>query len=286
MWRKSNGQCEVVYKVEGFNELLTTYDVIHIRELSRDGITGISPITLLRESIGTAISQTEAAGSLMKNGTQFPGYLTTNNTLKPDQLEDARREFNAKYSGSAKAGSIPVLNGMFDFKATNGMSMSDAQFIESRRFELQEIARHYKIPSFLIGDTTASTTWGTGIEQQTLGFLNFSLDPHLKSFEEALNRTLLTTEQVREGYYFRFDRDELAGVSRNDTAQYFQTMRNIGVYSVNDIRAKLDEPKISKEDGGDDYGKPLNANASSTKPVGNELEDEPEEKVEEELKTV
>lgn len=276
MWRKSNGQCEVVYKVEGFNELLTTYDVIHIRELSRDGITGISPITLLRESIGTAISQTEAAGSLMKNGTQFPGYLTTNNTLKPDQLEDARREFNAKYSGSAKAGSIPVLNGMFDFKATNGMSMSDAQFIESRRFELQEIARHYKIPSFLIGDTTASTTWGTGIEQQTLGFLNFSLDPHLKSFEEALNRTLLTTEQVREGYYFRFDRDELAGVSRNDTAQYFQTMRNIGVYSVNDIRAKLDEPKISKEDGGDDYGKPLNANAGSSQSSYSESESESE----------
>ncbi len=217
---------------------------------------------------------------------KFPGYLTTTNTLKPDQLEDARREFNAKYSGSAKAGSIPVLNGMFDFKATNGMSMSDAQFIESRRFELQEIARHYKIPSFLIGDTTASTTWGTGIEQQTLGFLNFSLDPHLKSFEEALNRTLLTTEQVREGYYFRFDRDELAGVSRNDTAQYFQTMRNIGVYSVNDIRAKLDEPKISKEDGGDDYGKPLNANASSTKVVTNESEDELEEEVEEELETV
>jgi hypothetical protein len=78
-----------------------------------------------------------------------------------------------------------------------------------------------------------------------------------------LNCTLLTTEQQAQGYYFRFDRDELASVSRQDTAAYFQTMRNIGVYSVNDIRAKLDEPLIAPEDGGDDYALPLNSSAKA-----------------------
>jgi HK97 family phage portal protein len=123
---------------------------------------------------------------------------------------------------------------------------------------LQEIARHYRVPPFLIGDSTASTTWGTGIEQQTLGFLNFCLDPHIIAFEQALEATLLTEDELAAGYYFRFDRDELASVSRQDTASYFQTMRGIGVYSVNDIRRKLDEPTISAEDGGDDYSLPFN----------------------------
>jgi HK97 family phage portal protein len=270
--KRSNGERFVVYQMDD-GELLTRYELIHIRGFSRDGINGLSPITLLRESIGTAMTQTAAAGKLMKNGAKFPGFLHTTTVLPKDKLDDVRQEWNSKISGAENIGSLPILNGLFDFKQTNGMSMTDAQFIESRRFELQEIARHYRIPPFLIGDSTASTTWGTGIQEQTLGFLNFCLDPHLRGFEEALNCTLLTTEQQAQGYYFRFDRDELASVSRQDTAAYFQTMRNIGVYSVNDIRAKLDEPLIAPEDGGDNYALPLN---SSAKAPAEKPEPEPE----------
>jgi len=154
------------------------------------------------------------------------------------------------------------------------MSMVDAQFLESRRFELQEIARIYQIPAFLIGDTTSSTTWGSGIEQQTLGFLNFCLDPHLVAWEQALGITLLSDEELRGGYYFKFDRDELANVALEARANFYQTMRNIGVYSVNDVRAKLNEPLL--EDG-DDYTQPFNANAaakaaeSPSEPIPTEL---------------
>lgn len=261
--QRPNGERFVVYEIDGQKEILTRRDVIHIKGFSANGVSGVSPVASLRESIGTAISQTQAAGNLVKNGARFPGYLVSQANLKTDQLNDARNEFNSKYSGAINAGTIPVLNGNFDFKQTNGMSMVDVQFIESRRFELQEIARHYGIPPFLIGDSTASTTWGTGIQEQTLGFLNFCLDPHLVGFEQALGHTLLTTEEIASGYYFRFDRDELASVSRQDTAAYFQTMRNIGVYSVNDIRAKLDEQLISSEDGGDNYALPLNSSAKA-----------------------
>ena len=265
----------MTYTIEDTGEILTRYDVVHIKWESINGVSGVSPVTLLRESIGTASAQTKAAGKLMRNGTQFPGFLTTSQTLTKPQIDEARDEFNSKYTGAMNAGRIPVLNGTFDFKQTNGMSMTDAQFIESRRFELQEIARHYGIPPFLIGDSTASTTWGTGIEQQTLGFLNFCLDPHLVNFEQALDNTLLTTEQIAAGYYFRFDRDELASVSRQETAAYFQTMRNIGVYSVNDIRAKLDEPLISPEDGGNDYRLPLNSSSKGSDPAKTAPKEEP-----------
>lgn len=255
---RGNGQKMITYHVHGVKEILTRADIVHVKGISRDGVKGISPITLLRESIGTALSQTEAAGKLMRDGTHFPGYLTTTQTLPQDKIKDAREEWDRNHAGSINAGRVPILNGQFDFKQTNGMSMVDAQFIESRRFELQEIARHYRIPPFLIGDSTASTTWGTGIQEQTLGFLNFCLDPHLRSFEQALESTLLSTAEIAAGYYFRFDRDELASVSRQDTAAYFQTMRGIGVYSVNDIRRKLDEPTLTPEQGGDDYSLPFN----------------------------
>jgi HK97 family phage portal protein len=148
------------------------------------------------------------------------------------------------------------------FTQTNGMSMVDAQFLESRRFELQEIARIYGIPAFLIGDTTSSTSWGSGIEQQTLGFLNFFLDPHLVSWEESLDASLLTEEEKRAGFFFKFDREQLANVALEAKASFYQTMRNIGVFSVNDVRAKLEEPLI---EGGDDYRQPFNANAAAAK---------------------
>ena len=277
--KRPNGERFVVYQIEGEKLPLTRHDLIHIIGESRDGVCGVSPITMLRESIGTALSQTSAAGRLMKNGTQFPGLLTTvgGAVLKKEIIEDARDEFNNNYAGAINTGRIPVLNGTFDFKQTNGMSMVDAQFIESRRFELQEIARHYRIPPFLIGDSTASTTWGTGIQDQTLGFLNFCLDPHLTGFEQALAHSLLTTDEIASGYYFRFDRDELASVSREATAAYFNTMRNIGVYSVNDIRAKLDEPLISAADGGDDYRLPLNSSAKEQPKEAPKDEPEPVE---------
>ena len=253
---RPNGNSIKIYKHKG--KTLTSGDVLHIPWVSQDGIRGIAPVSMLRESIGTALAQTAAAGRLMRNGTTFPGYLISSQTLSADKIKDAREEWDRHQAGAMNAGRPPILNGAFDFKQTNGMSMVDAEFISSRRFELQEIARHFGIPPFLIGDSTASTTWGTGIQEQTLGFLNFCLDPHLIAFEQALEAVLLTSEEVAKGYYFRFDRDELASVSRQDTASYFQTMRGIGVYSVNDIRRKLDEPTLTPEQGGDDYSLPFN----------------------------
>jgi HK97 family phage portal protein len=276
MVERPNGERIVLYHVDGQRDVSTRYDLIHTKGESRDGIQGVSPIRLLRESIGTAMTQTEAAGAMMKNGARWPGFMTVDGNPKPDDLKQIRDEVNANLMGAVNAGRIPVVGGAIKFSQLNGMSMVDAEFIESRRFELQEIARHYRIPPFLIGDSTASTTWGTGIEQQTLGFLNFCLDPHLIAFEQALNYTLLTTAEQKKGYYFRFDRDELASVSRMDTANYFNTMRNIGVYSVNDIRRKLDEPIISAADGGDNYALPLNSSAKAAPEPSPQPQPEPD----------
>lgn len=260
--RMSNGRHFVSYRVRGESEVLSRTDVLHIRGFSRDGYTGVSPITILRESIGTAISQTQAAGSLMKNGARFPGFLVSATQLKKEVLEDARDEFNATYSGFNNAGKVPILNGSFDFKQTNGMSMADAQFIESRRFELQEIARVYRIPAFMIGDSNASN-WGTGIEQQTLGFLNFCLDPHLKAWEESMAMTLLRTDEVKAGYYFQFDRDEIASVALEARANFYKAMREMQVLNANEVRAELGYAKTS-DPASDAYNNPAIAPRTET----------------------
>lgn len=265
MVRMSNGQHFIAYQVKGEKNLLNRTDILHIRGISRDGIKGLSPISLLRESIGTALSQTQAAGTLMKNGARFPGFLVSQSVLPKDSIDDARSEWESKYAGSANAGRMPILNGTFDFKQTNGMSMADAQFIESRRFELQEIARIYRIPAFMIGDSNASN-WGTGIEQQTLGFMNFCLDPHLRSWEESLAMTLLTTEEHRAGYYFQYDRDEVASVALEARANFYKAMREMRVFSANEVRSELgyqmvDDPSMSS------YDNPAIAPQTETQPA-------------------
>lgn len=257
----------VAYKVKGVERQFTRYDILHVRGFCSDGIQGISPIRMLRQSIGTALSQTEAAGKLMKNGAKWPGFMSVQGVNDPKKLAEIRDEINANMTGVMNAGRIPVVGGALTFQQTNGMSMTDAQFVESRRFELQEIARLYRIPPFMIGDSTASTTWGTGIEQQTLGFLNFCLDAHLVGWEQSLGMTLLTTDEINQGYFFKFDRDELINAALQDRANFYQTMRNIGAYSPNDVRAKLGESLIPAADGGDDYGKPFNASGGTPKPA-------------------
>lgn len=263
---KQNGERFVCYDVNGITEPLSRTDIIHVRSpICVDGISGMSPVRMLRESIGTALTQTSAAGKLMRNGARFPGLLTSETIHKKETIDEARTEWERNTTGD-NLGRTPIINGSFKYQATNGMSMVDAEFVESRRMEIHEVARHYGIPAFMV-DSTATSTWGAGIEQQMLGFMNLSLDGWLVNWEQALAFTLLTTEEIRKGFYFRFDRDQLANVAPATRAAFYTAMRTAGVYSPNDIRRKEDEPLISKEDGGDTYGNPNTSTPAKAEPA-------------------
>lgn len=263
--QRITGQRFITYRVKDEPRLLTRYDIVHVRGLSRDGVMGVSPITQMRESIGTSIAQREAAGSLMKNGARFNGVLEAPAALGKQQIEDLRREWSARHEGSANSGKTPVLWGA-QFKQVSGMSAADAQFMESRVFELREIARWYRIPPVLIGDTQASTSFGAGIEQQNLGFLAYSLNPWLVNWEQSFDYSLLTTDELRGGLHFAFDREEIAAVSLQAKAQFITAMRTTGIFSPNDGREWLGYTK-SDAAGMDDARAPLNSSSAGSAPA-------------------
>jgi len=275
--RKVQGQRMVAYHVQGERQPLTRYDIIHIKGFSTDGVVGLSPVRLLRNAVGTSIAQSEAAGRLMKNGASFPGFLTAPDSMTKPQLDDARQQWQSQSAGALNAGKVPMLHGGWDFKQTGGMTMVDAQFLESRRFELEEIARHYQIPSFLINDTTKTTSWGTGMAEMMQSFLKICLNPILVHWEDSLNYTLLTSDEQRAGLHFKFNRRALLELAPEAQAAFLQAMRGIGVYSVNDIRRRLDENELDDEYIGNDYTLPFNntGGAAQAKETPNEPEPTP-----------
>ncbi len=258
--QRITGQRFITYRVANERRLLTRFDIIHVRALSTDGISGRSPVTLLRESIGTSIAQREASGSLMKNGARFNGLIEAPPGTRKEQLEDIRKEWSTKHEGAGNSGRTPVLWGA-QFKQVGGMSAADAQLIESRRFELQEIARLYRIPPVLIGDSTAATSFGAGIEQMNLALLAYCLNPWLVNWEQSLDYSLLTTDELRSGLRFNFDREEIAAVALQAKAAFIASMRTTGVFSPNDSREWLGYTK-SDAAGMDDYRAPLNSSSS------------------------
>lgn len=255
--KRPNGNSYVAFEVEGESDPLSRYDVIHIKGDSIDGIVGQSKVHQLKDSLGNSISQRTAAGKLIANGARWPGYFTVDGVSDEEKLRQIRDEVNGKMAGVMNAGKLPVIGGNLTWHQTNGMSMSEAEFMESRQFELQEICRLHRVLPFMVGDTSSSTSWGTGLEQQTLAFLSFCLDPHLVSWEQSLAATLLTTEEIRSGYYFEFDRDKLMNATLEARSKFYQIMRQIGSYSVNDVRGKMGESHV---EGGDNYAQPLNSN--------------------------
>lgn len=236
------GQRFLTYLVSGIysgnSGPLDRYEILHVRALSCDGIRGVSPIAQLRDSIGNSISQRTAAGAMMSNGAKFNGYVQMNPAATQKQMETTRDEWQKFQAGAHNAGKTPVLWGA-EFKDVSGMTAADAEFIANRRFELQEIARLYRIPSFLIGDTDKATSFGSGIEEQNLAFRAYSLTPWLVNWEQSLNYTLLTTDEQRAGYRFEFDREEIEVFTLAAKASFVSQMRTANIFSPNDGREWL-----------------------------------------------
>lgn len=244
---------QIFYRIanaDGTVETLTRFDMVQVNALSTDGFVGLSPVAVLRESLGIAAAQRDAYGSYLANSPFFNSLLSAPSALTEPQLKDFRAQWQAMQAGQSNAGKTPILWGEWKYlDKTAGMSMADAEFLASRAFENEEICRVFNVPPILIGATDKVSSWGSGIEQINQGFLTYSLNPWLVNWEQALNITLLTERELADGLTVVFDRTALMQASLAARTQFARTMREIGALNNDEVRQSFGYNNIPGGDG-------------------------------------
>lgn len=254
----------VYTRKDGRRTVLGAGEVMHLMGLSLDGLTGVSVVAYARRAIGLSLSAEQHGATVFENGTALGALLKHPHSLGQEGQEALRASLDA-YRGSANAGKTLILEEGMEYE-TIGMTMEDAQYIETRKFTRGEIAMFFGVPPHMIGDTEKSTSWGTGIEEQSRGFVTYTLEPYLIEWEQGVDADLL--DPVRDGDVFaRFNRAAL--VRGNLAARWAAYVQGLqwGVYSPNEVRAAEDEPP---REGGDTYYQPPNTAGTPGTPGTNE----------------
>lgn len=227
--------------------LLGREDVLHIPGLGFDGLIGYSPIALAKNAIGMALATEEYGATFFANGAQPGGVLEHPGVIK--DVQRVKDSWNAAYQGNGKAHKTAVLEEGMKYH-TIGIPPEQAQFLETRKFQTNEIARIFRVPPHMIGDLERSSF--NNIEQQSLEFVKYTLNPWVVRWEQALGQSLLLPSE-KSTHTIKFNVD---GLLRGDYAKRmagYATARQNGWMSANDIRELENMNKISAEEGGDLY---------------------------------
>ncbi len=226
--RAPNGRLKYhITLVEGGVEIIDQDDMIHIPGLGFDGIRGLSVISNMRQSIGLSLAMEEGMSRMHSNGARPSGVVKADDGYGADPVAALRRirtQFEQAYAGLSNTGKTIFLD--------KGMSWTpmqinpvDAETLAQRRFQVADICRGFLVPPHLVGETEKSTSWGTGLEQQTLGFLTFGMQRWLTRIEAEFNRKLFAGSP----FYAEFDRDALLAMDSKARGEYFAHLIQNGV---------------------------------------------------------
>lgn len=246
--RSADGQ--IFYDFPGVESGVPARRVFHTKGFSLDGLVGLNPIALARETIGLAITGEKAQAEAIGRGVVPPAALEVAGNPDKKQRADIRESWREIHSGNRN--DIAVLgNGMklHDLR----INMADLQFMESRKFQVTEIARMFRIPPHMLADLERSTN--NNIEHQGLEFVKYTLMPWLVRWEQRANFSLLSDAERAEGFYFKFNFDALLRGDVKSRWEAHRVAREIGALNANEIRELEDrDPYV----GGDAYLEPLN----------------------------
>ena len=222
-------------------------EVLHVPGLGFDGLVGYSPIAMAKNAIGLAIAAEEYGSKFYANGAAPSGVLEHPNVLKdPAKVRDS---WNAAFGGSSNAHRVAVLEEGMKYTPIS-ISPNEAQFLETRKFQIDEIARIFRVPPHMVGDLEKSSF--SNIEQQSLEFVKYTLNPWVCRWEQALQRALLSDDEKGK-YFFRFNVEGLLRGDYQSRMQGYATARQNGWMSANDIRELENIDRIPAELGGDLY---------------------------------
>ena len=233
--------------MKGVTVNLPPSDVLHIPGLGFDGLVGYSPIAMAKNAIGMAIACEEYGAKFFANGAAPGGVLEHPGTIKDPQR--VRESWQSTFGGSGNSNKIAVLEEGMKYTPI-GISPEQAQFLETRKFQINEIARIFRVPPHMVGDLEKSSF--SNIEQQSLEFVKYTLEPWLVRWEQSIQRTLFSPEEKKRS----FAKFNVEGLLRGDYASRmsgYATARQNGWMSANDIRELENLDRIPTEDGGDLY---------------------------------
>ena len=272
------GQDEAIRDKELAVTLLPS-DVLHIPGLGFDGLVGYSPIAMAKNAIGMAIACEEYGAKFFANGAAPGGVLEHPGTIKDPQR--VRESWQSTFGGSGNANKIAVLEEGMKYTPI-GISPEQAQFLETRKFQINEIARIFRVPPHMVGDLEKSSF--SNIEQQSLEFVKYTLDPWVIRWEQSIQRSLLSNDE-KAVYFVKFNLEGLLRGDYQSRMNGYAIGRQNGWMSANDIRELENLDRIPAEDGGDLYL--INGNMLPLKNAGafadTPTDDGKEEKTDEEI---
>lgn len=227
--------------------ILKPSDVLHIPGLGFDGLVGYSPIAMAKNAIGLAIATEEYGAKFFANGAAPSGVLEHPGTIKdPSKVREA---WQSQFGGSSNSGKVAVLEEGMKYTPIS-ISPEQAQFLETRKFQINEIARIFRVPPHMVGDLEKSSF--SNIEQQSLEFVKYTLDPWVVRWEQAMSRALFNADEKKR-YFVKFNLEGLLRGDYQSRMEGYATARQNGWMSANDIRELENLDRIAPEDGGDLY---------------------------------
>ncbi|MBQ7195907.1 MAG: phage portal protein [Synergistaceae bacterium] len=246
---------ELEYRINlanGSSKTVAQTEIFHVMYRSVDGIKGLSPIGFSRQAIALSMAAEGHGYKTFTNGAKPGGILKIPGQLSQEAYSRLKENWTSAYSGENE-GNTAILEQGTDFTPLS-MTNSDAQYLETMKFQVEQIARIFRVPLFMIQSTEKSTSWGSGIEQMSLGFVRYTLLPWIKRWESAIFKDLIS--EINEGdYEVKFNVEGLERGSLGTRFDAYQKGINMGVYSPNEIRRMED---MNPRTDGDIYLTPMN----------------------------
>ena len=268
-----DGEITYEYRGAGLGSVQFTRDkIIHVKGLGSDGVMGYSPIAYARETIGMAKAMEKSGGSFFANSSRPSGVLSHPGRLTEDASRRLRQSWDTVHTGSANTGRTAVLEEGMKWQ-TLSIPNQDSQWLEARQFALQDICRIYRVPPHLVQDLSRATF--SNIESQQIAYLQHTLMPWLRRWEQELTRKLLPG--LNGSMYVEFLSDAVLRGNTTERFDAYKTARETGWLSINEIRRR---ENLNPIDGGDGYIQPLNFSVVGSDPPVEEADGEGERSAE------
>lgn len=244
--RLSDGRIEFRYSDGRNRNVYYDDEVFHVKGMTLDGVKGLSTISYMRNTVGIGLATEQSAGDVFKNGMRPSGVFRI-----PHKLTEAQRQEAYKKAEKFKAdrnGGILVTELGEEFQAIS-INPEDAELLATRSWSVEEVCRWFGVPPYLVGYTEKSTSWGTGMEQQNMAYLTYTILPRIRKIEQAIEKTLLTPSERRR-FFIRFNYEGLLRADSKTRAEVNAMDVRNGIRSRNEVRTK---ENLDPYNGGDAY---------------------------------